>query len=171
MIGPKFFPPEKKKVKAPAPAPQLEKAAAADQQQAAEAADPADPNVPAVATADLSIPDYPSAEFMLGSVDPASGYALAVDLTSVGASIESVRLTSPQFRDLNDESVQARIVGNNPTPDRTFSTAFAVVVTGLLVGGYEVTQSVNEAEVAAAVVAQPEAVARLDTIVVTAKRS
>ena len=127
VIGPKFFPPEKKKVKAPAPAPQLEKAAAADQQQAAEAADPADPNVPAVATADLSIPDYPSAEFMLGSVDPASGYALAVDLTSVGASIESVRLTSPQFRDLNDESVQARIVGNNPTPDRTFSTAFAVV--------------------------------------------
>ena len=51
------------------------------------------------------------------------------------------------------------------------ATAFAVVVTGLLVGGYEVTQSVNEAEVAAAVVAQPEAIARLDTIVVTAKRS
>ena len=51
------------------------------------------------------------------------------------------------------------------------ATAFAVVVTGLLVGGYEVTQSGNEAEVAAAVVAQPEAIARLDTIVVTAKRS
>ena len=51
------------------------------------------------------------------------------------------------------------------------ATAFAVVVTGLLVGGYEVTQSVNEAEVAAAVVAQPVANARLDTIVVTAKRS
>ena len=51
------------------------------------------------------------------------------------------------------------------------ATAFAVVVTGLLVGGYEVTQSVHEAEVAAAGVAQPEAVARLDTIVVTAKRS
>ena len=51
------------------------------------------------------------------------------------------------------------------------ATAFAVVVTGLLVGGYEVTQSVNEAEIAAAVVAQPEAIARLDAIVVTAKRS
>ncbi len=38
-----------------------------------------------------------------------------------------MRLTSPQFLDLKDEKLQARIVGNNPTPDRTFSTAFAVI--------------------------------------------
>ena len=54
------------------------------------------------------------------------------------------------------------------------ATAFAVVVTSLLVGGYEVTQSANDAE--AAVVAQSQAVtqsgavARMETIVVTARR-
>ncbi len=130
-LQPKFFP-EKKK---PKPAEQqVVDAAKADPQQAnaAEASDPADPNAPpdtepVEPAAELTIPDYPSQEFTLGSIDPKSGYALAVDLTSAGAAIESVTMTSPQFRDLNDETQQARIVGNNPTPDRTFSTAFALI--------------------------------------------
>ncbi len=130
-LQPKFFP-EKKK---PKPADQqVVDAAKADAQlaNAAEASDPADPNAPpdtepVEPAAELTIPDYPSQEFTLGSIDPKSGYALAVDLTSAGAAIESVTMTSPQFRDLNDETQQARIVGNNPTPDRTFSTAFALI--------------------------------------------
>ncbi len=55
------------------------------------------------------------------------------------------------------------------------ATAFAVVVTGLLVGGYEVSQAATDAEGVAmtahsAPVDQAEAVARMETIVVTAKR-
>ena len=130
-LQPKFFP-EKKK---PKPADQqVVDAAKGDPElaNAAEASDPADPNAPpdtepVEPAAELTIPDYPSQEFTLGSIDPKSGYALAVDLTSAGAAIESVTMTSPQFRDLKDETLQARIVGNNPTPDRTFSTAFALI--------------------------------------------
>ena len=132
FLQPKFFP-EKKKPKAADQ--QVVDAAKAEPEQAiaAEASDPANPDAPADSIglaqpeADLTIPDYPSQEFTLGSIDPESGYALAVDLTSAGAAIESVRLTSPQFRDLKDETLQARIVGNNPTPDRTFTTAFTVI--------------------------------------------
>lgn len=130
-LQPKFFP-EKKKPKAADQ--QIVDAVKGDLQQAnaAEAGGTADPNAPPDAdpgqpAAELTIPDYPSQEFVLGSTDPESGYALEVDLTSAGAAIESVRLTSPQFRDLKDETLQARIVGNNPTPDRTFSTAFALI--------------------------------------------
>ena len=55
------------------------------------------------------------------------------------------------------------------------ATAFAVVVTALMLGGYEVTHSdimpVQANEVAShATAKQPEAVARMETIVVTAKR-
>lgn len=55
------------------------------------------------------------------------------------------------------------------------ATAFAVVVTSLLVGGYEVSQSAMDAEGVAMTVhvaptVQSDAVARMDTIVVTAKR-
>ena len=125
-IGPKFFPQEIKKPKA---AEALAEKAATDPQQAAqaEAGDPAGPDAPAATDAEIKIADYQSEALTLGSVDPDSGYALAVDLTSAGAAIESVRLTSPQFRDLKDETQQARIVGNNTTADRTFSTAFAAI--------------------------------------------
>jgi len=129
FIGPKFFPQEKKKPKA-AEAQAVNPAADPQKVVQAEAADPntpVDPNAPVTPAAEIKIPDYQSEALTLGSVDPASGYALAVDLTSVGAAIESVRLTSPQFRDLKDETRQARIVGNNPTSDRTFSTAFALI--------------------------------------------
>ena len=55
------------------------------------------------------------------------------------------------------------------------ATAFAVVVTSLLVGGYEVSQSATDTEgvaitVQSAPAVQAEAIARMETIVVTAKR-
>ena len=51
------------------------------------------------------------------------------------------------------------------------ATAFAVVVTGFLVGGYEVTQTFTDPEHEVAVsVAHPAAIARMETIVVTARR-
>ena len=64
-----------------------------------------------------------------------------------------------------------KTTGYNASHSNSYvATAFAVVVTGLLVGGYEVTQSVNEAEFFAATTQQQQAIARMDTIVVTAKR-
>ncbi len=50
------------------------------------------------------------------------------------------------------------------------ATAFGVVVTVLLVGGYEATQSVADSEMAVAQQVQTDAVVRMDTIVVTARR-
>ena len=50
------------------------------------------------------------------------------------------------------------------------ATAFGVVVTVLLIGGYGLTHSVADGEDVVARSVQTEAVARMDTIVVTAKR-
>ena len=50
------------------------------------------------------------------------------------------------------------------------ATAFGVVVTVLLVGGYEATHSVADSEMAVAQQVQTEAVVHMDTIVVTATR-
>lgn len=70
----------------------------------------------------------------------------------------------------------SRHAGYNVSHSNSYvATAFAVVVTSLLVGGYEVTQTVNDTVVAGAML-RPEAVtkvgavARMETIVVTAKR-
>jgi len=51
------------------------------------------------------------------------------------------------------------------------ATAFGVVVTVLLIGGYEATHSVADSEGLAAHAKQTESVVRMDTIVVTATRS
>lgn len=50
------------------------------------------------------------------------------------------------------------------------ATAFGVVVTVLLIGGYEATHSVADSEAVVAQAAQADAIVRMDTIVVTAKR-
>jgi hypothetical protein len=50
------------------------------------------------------------------------------------------------------------------------ATAFGVVVTVLLIGGYEATHSVADSEMVVAQTAQTQAVTRMETIVVTAKR-
>ncbi|HEX4859315.1 MAG TPA: hypothetical protein VFV17_09860 [Usitatibacteraceae bacterium] len=51
-----------------------------------------------------------------------------------------------------------------------FATAFGVVATAILIGGYEVTQADTHNEAAYAVATQSANVVKLDTIVVTAKR-
>ena len=50
------------------------------------------------------------------------------------------------------------------------ATAFGIVVTVLLVGGYEATHTVADSEMVAAHSDATQAVAKLDTIVVTARR-
>lgn len=85
-------------------------------------ADVAAPGAPAV-----QIPEYERTSVTLGSLQADSGYAIEVILTSAGAAVESVSLTSPQFYDLQNVSKAARIVGNNDTEDRTFTTAVSEV--------------------------------------------
>ena len=125
VLGPKFFPPAKMKPAAvpvandgKLPVPEIPDANAVG---AAAAVD-----VP-VAGATVVIPDHPTTSVSLGSLDPASGYALQVELTTAGAAIDSVSLTSPQFRDLKNREEQATIVGNTQTGDRTFSTAMIAI--------------------------------------------
>ncbi|MCA9063478.1 MAG: membrane protein insertase YidC, partial [Planctomycetaceae bacterium] len=76
----------------------------------------ADPNAEVV-------PAFPDETVTIGSLKPEDHFALAAELTSQGASIRSVRLSSPQFRDLEDRNEQARIIGNNGTADHSLSTA------------------------------------------------
>ena len=70
----------------------------------------------------------------------------------------------------------SKYAGYNVSHSNSYvATAFAVVVTSLLVGGYEVTQNVSDTEVAVTTlrpeaVKQVGAVARMETIIVTAKR-
>ena len=70
----------------------------------------------------------------------------------------------------------SKYAGYNVSHSNSYvATAFAVVVTSLLVGGYGVTQTFNDTEMSAAVaypnaIAQAGTVMRMETIVVTAKR-
>ena len=50
------------------------------------------------------------------------------------------------------------------------ATVFGVVVSVLLIGGYEATHSVADGEALVAQAAHADAIVRMDTIVVTAKR-
>lgn len=122
VIAPKFFPPPKKPpVANNQPKPAAEKAPVLGEAGAVQA------GAADVAAADLVIPSHPKENVQLGSDDPATGYALSIHVTSAGAAIESVSLTAPQYRDLYDTKIAARIVGNNATEDRTFSTAILVI--------------------------------------------
>lgn len=76
-------------------------------------ATPAEPETP-------KLPDFPSQTVVLGSPDVASGYVLQVQLTSVGASVQSATLTDSRYPVAeNPEKLeprpQLRVVGNNLT--------------------------------------------------------
>lgn len=76
---------------------------------------PAEPDSP-------KLPDFPTQTVVLGSSDVASGYVLQVELTSVGASVQSAMLTDPRYPVAeNPENLtprpQLRVVGNNLARD------------------------------------------------------
>ena len=70
------------------------------------------------------LPDHPTQIVVLGSHVLASGYALEVELTSVGAAVQSATLTDPRYpvaenpEKLNPRP-QLRVVGNNLARDDT----------------------------------------------------
>lgn len=119
FIVPKFVPPPREVVPIEEELPDE-----ADADMAVVDGEGARADAPPVETV---IPDHPLEQLTLGSLEPDSGYALEVRLTSKGAAIDSVRLTSPQYRDLQDEKSQATIVGTNATSDRTFSMAVQAI--------------------------------------------
>lgn len=129
VIGPMFFPEPKKKLPvAAAPEEAGAAAPAAAEGDSIKAAPDATGNEANDANeANMVFAEHPTETAQLGSLDPDSGYALNVELTSAGAAIQSVSLTAPQYRDLQDESAPARIVGNNLTDDRTFSTSLLAI--------------------------------------------
>ncbi|MDA0806568.1 MAG: YidC/Oxa1 family insertase periplasmic-domain containing protein [Planctomycetota bacterium] len=80
----------------------------------AEAA-PKEPEAP-------KLPDFPTQTVVLGSPDVATGYVLQVELTSVGASVQSATLTDPRYPvaenpEKLDPRPQLRVVGNNLARD------------------------------------------------------
>jgi YidC/Oxa1 family membrane protein insertase len=69
-------------------------------------------------TAVPQLPKFPTKSVMLGSMDPTTGYALQVQLTSVGASVQSATLTDPRYPvadkiEGDGPRPQLRVVGNN----------------------------------------------------------
>lgn len=120
VVAPKFFPPPKKR---PAADNQANLPAVQEKELKNVAAEPD----AEAAAGELVFASHPARKIRLGSLDPASGYALDVALTSAGAAIESVSLTAPQYKDLRNPKNAATIVGNNFTDDRSFSTAIQVI--------------------------------------------
>jgi YidC/Oxa1 family membrane protein insertase len=122
VIQPKFFPVPVKKPAAPLAAEATDSGSGSGSGELSAAG-----TTNEKPASDLVIPDHPLEQVILGSSDPESGYALNVDLTSAGAAVASVSLTAPQYKDLQDRKVPARIVGNNLTDDKSFSTAILVI--------------------------------------------
>ncbi len=83
----------------------------------------------AAAPQPLEFADHPQTTVSLGSSDPESGFASVVTITSTGAAIDGVSLSSSQFHDLQEAVQPAQILGNNDSPDRTFSIAVSRIDT------------------------------------------
>lgn len=78
-----------------------------------EQVDDADnPQVAAQAGDQPELKQYPAETVTLGSLDPASGYYLEAKLSSKGASIESVALNDPRYKNLEDKNQALRVIGD-----------------------------------------------------------
>ena len=87
-------------------------------------ADSSDGNAEAVSNEPEApkLPDFPTQTVTLGSPDVETGYVLQVELTSVGASVQSATLTDPRYPvaenpEKIDPRPQLRVVGNNLARD------------------------------------------------------
>ncbi|HAD59347.1 MAG TPA: hypothetical protein DCG12_08890 [Planctomycetaceae bacterium] len=73
------------------------------------------------------IPGHDELTATLGSLKPEDGFLLSAELSTQGASISAVHLADPRFKELNDLEQQVKVLGNNVTTDRTFTTAFKAI--------------------------------------------
>lgn len=73
------------------------------------------------------IPAHPEQTVELGSLDAKSKFALKAVISSRGASIQSVLLTDPKFKELNNREQQVQVLGTGPGKDRTMSLAVDLI--------------------------------------------
>ena len=122
VLFPGLFPPPKPKQQAEdvlAPGEQPEGPAIAQAGNPGEAPvepvpdQPEDPAEP-----ESRLPNHPRQTVTLGSLDPATGYTLAIELTSTGAAVVSATLNDPRYPvaknpDKLDPPPQLQLLGNN----------------------------------------------------------
>jgi YidC/Oxa1 family membrane protein insertase len=142
IVVPNLFPPPPQQVQQDANSGQAKQEVEPASEAVAESGSetPAKTDTPPIA--ELTLPDYPSETIELGSLEPDSGYALRLRIAASGAAIEDVELTDPRYRDLKDTAKQAKILGNNVTRDRTFTTAVDLIDQQLAVHG-ESLETIN----------------------------
>ena len=84
-----------------------------------ESAKPASASKPKTPPVVVAEPKFPDAFATLGSVDPASPYRMLVTLTSRGAAVSRIELSSEHYRDLEDRSgYLGHLVMNEDTRDK-----------------------------------------------------
>jgi len=98
-------------------------AEAGDANEGPEQPAPAEPGPIEPVEPQVAVPTHPQQKVLLGSLNPATGYALAVELTSTGAGIVAATLNDPRYPvadnpDELDPRPQLRLLGNNLTVAR-----------------------------------------------------
>ena len=78
-------------------------------------------------TADVNFEAAEETSVVLGSLDPESGYFMQVELQSLGASVDSVKLNHPRFRELDDREQPIELLGDSQTDYRTLSTSISKI--------------------------------------------
>lgn len=101
--------------------PAVAKANAADVKKDAkskskETAKPGDKPPAAEAAKTKEPPVFEHKTVSIGSLDPATGYFLKVDLDSKGAAVASIELNDPRYRDLKNDKLPLKLVGNDFDP-------------------------------------------------------
>lgn len=160
VIAPRLFPPPKKPLQ-PAAETVAGKQEAANKPALAETAAETEsagtqkpagiqsvestdtPDVPTAADMASKPVVHPESMVTLGSQKPDSGFALEVQISSAGAAIESVVLTDPQFRELKNPDLQVRVIGNNSTRDRSFTSAVDLIDQQLMKFGDQTLETLH----------------------------
>ncbi len=94
----------------------MAKANEADAKQDAKNKEKAKPGEKQPAAAAAKMKEPPAFEHKavsIGSLDPATGYFLRVDLDSKGAAVSSIELNDPRYRELKNDKRPVQLVGND----------------------------------------------------------
>ena len=68
---------------------------------------------PAAGAKPPAVPVFEHKSVKIGSLDPATGYFLEAEIDSKGASLASLKLNDPRYRELKDPKVPLNLVGND----------------------------------------------------------
>jgi YidC/Oxa1 family membrane protein insertase len=72
---------------------------------------------------------HPAQQVTIGSIDPGSGYFLAVELTSRGGAVAAIELNDPRYPEFGKRGTPLRLVGHDATQANihTFGTQLAAI--------------------------------------------